>query len=122
MGVPNSLGMEIGGDPVPLSFGDCPDRTRFGIGRGHAGSRWKTGVFGLREAEGLSSGWMSWWSLSYKIKSIPHMNEKQVRRTTHFIGIDSALSTSIAWSTAITADPTLEGRSTGVNTPELLKE
>ena len=54
MGVPDSFGTEIGGDSVPLSLGDCPDRTRCGIGRGHAGNGWKTSVFGLREAEALS--------------------------------------------------------------------
>ena len=41
--------------------------------------------------------------------------------TTSLTGIDSALSTSIAGSVVITADPTLEGGSTGVNIPELLK-
>ena len=79
MGVPDSLGTEVGGDPVPLPFGDGPDRTRCGTGRGHAGSGWKTGAFGLREAESLSGGLLpsSWWSLSYEIKSIPHNNQQQ---------------------------------------------
>ena len=59
MGVPDSLGTEVGSNPVPLSFRDCPDRTRCGIGQGHAGSGWKTGALGLREAEGLSCCWSS---------------------------------------------------------------
>ena len=79
MGVPDSFGTEVRGDPVPLSLGDGPDRTHCGIGLGHAGSGWKTGAFGLREAKGLSSGWLSlpWWSLSYDIKSIPHNKRQQ---------------------------------------------
>ena len=57
-------------------------------------------------------------------KSNQFLINKQQRSecTTCFTRIDSALSTSIAWSTAITADPTLDGRLTGVKTPELLKE
>ena len=68
MGVPDSFGPEIGGDPVPLSLRDCTDRTRCRISLGHGGSGWKTGVLGLRETEGLSCGWLlsPWWSLSYK--------------------------------------------------------
>ena len=77
MGVPDSLGMEVRGDPVSLSLGDCLDRTCCGTGQGHAGSGWKTGAFGLREAEGLSGSWPLWWSLSYEIKSIPHNNQQQ---------------------------------------------
>ena len=51
---------------MPLSLGDGPDRTRCGTGLGHAGSGWKTGAFGLREAKGLSGSLLplSWWSLS----------------------------------------------------------
>ena len=71
MGVPDSFGSKVGGDPVPFSLRDCTDRTRCGIGLGHAGSGWKAGAFGLREAEGLSGSLLpsSWWSLPY----IPNM-------------------------------------------------
>ena len=122
MGVPDSFRPKVGGDSMPLSLGDCPDRTRFGIGRGHAGSGWKTGALGLREAKGLSGCRSSWWLLSYKIKSIPHTNKRQAEHTTRLMGIVSALSTSMAGSIAITVDPTLDGGSIGVNTPELLRE
>ena len=107
-----------------LRFGDCPDRTCCGIGRGHAGSGWKTGTLGLREAKGLSGGLLpsSWCSLSYKIRSIPRTNRRQSKRTTRLIGIVSALSASTTGSVAIIAEPTTEGGSTGVRTPELLKE
>ena len=124
MGVPDSFGSKIGGDPVPLSLRDCTDRTRCGIGLGHGGRGWKTGALGLREAEGLSCGLLSppWWSLFYKIRSIPCNKRAAETHTTGLIGIVSALSTSIAESVAITADPITDGGSTGVKTPELLKE
>ena len=48
------------------------------------------------------------------------INSKQ--HTTCFTGINLALSTSIAGSVAIIADPTFDGGSTGVNTPELLRK
>ena len=106
---------------MPLSHGNCPDRTRCGTGRGHAGSGWKTGTLGLREAKGLSGGWSPWWSLDYN-QINPSNKASTKTHTTCLIGIVSALSTSIAGSVAITVDPTLDGGSTGVKTPELLKE
>ena len=109
---------------MPLPFGDGPDRTRCGIGLGHAGSGWKTGALGLREAKCLSCGWppSPWWSLGYKSNQSLEANKYKQEHTIGFTGICSALSTSIAGSVAMIAEPTTDGGSTGVKTPELLEE